>query len=203
MVLGREGIWFASLKGDALKKATKQLKNGALPADALGEKAYYLPWQTITSIFCNRRLNGFTISYTQNSEIASKVQTPADKDERDEIMKEIEDFLHPDWERKTVKHTPITAMVSPILAIIVTFAITLGIAILSLFIGGDWEGRGRGAAVAALLNMIDWMGPLGTCGAGIFIGAFFMLWMLVRMLNPPIEVTLAPVPADRRRDDDD
>jgi hypothetical protein len=203
MALGNEGIWFASFKGDELKKVTRLLKNGAPPANVLGKKAYYIPWQTISSIYCNRKLKGFTIAHSNQGELASKVLTPADHAERDEIFKAIEKFMRPDWSRKTVKHTPMSAMALPILSLVITGVITIGVAILSIFIGGDWEGRGRGAAVAALLNLLNWMGPIGTCGVGVLIGACMMLWMLVRILNPPIEVTLAPAPPDQRRDDED
>lgn len=194
MALGREGIWFASLKGDALKKAIRSLEKGNEPRNVLGEKAYFFPWISLTSIYCNRKLNGFTITYKDTAgETSSKVLTPADRDERDAIMKAIEDYMKPDVKRTVVKHTPITAMAAPILAITITFFITLGIAALSLCIGGDWEGKGRGAAVAALFNLLDWVGPFGSCGCGGLIGALMVPWMIVRMINPPVEVTLIPV----------
>lgn len=192
MALGREGIWFVSLKGEALDKATDLLKNGNPSFLVLGEKSYYLPWPEIGSITCNRKLNGFTITYTHESETTSKVMTPADMEARDDIMDAIKDFLHPDVTKTVKKHTAITAMVAPIICICVTFAITLGIAILTLFLSGDWEGRGRGALVAALFNLLAWLGPLGTCGIGGLIGAFMVVWMVVRMADPPIEVTLKP-----------
>jgi len=203
MALGREGIWFASLKGDDLKKATRLLKSGSQPSKVLGEKAYFIPWLMITSIWCNRKLNGFTITYMNEGEATSKIQTPADREERDEIMKAIEDYMKPDVERSVLKHTPLTAMVAPIITILVTGAITVGIAILAFFIGGDWEGRGRGALVAAIFNSLHWLGALGTCGIGGVIGAFMVLWLVVRVVNPPIEVTLKPMPSKQGDDEED
>jgi hypothetical protein len=94
-------------------------------------------------------------------------------------------------------------MILPIASITITFAVTIGIAITSVFIGGNWEGRGRGAAIAALFNLIHWLGIPGTCGIGFLVGACMMLWMLVRVMNPPIEVTLAPVPPERRHEEED
>jgi hypothetical protein len=193
MALAREGIWFASLKGDDLKKATKLLKNGSEPSKVLGEKAYYIPWVMLTSIWCNRKLNGFTITYKNEGEDTSKVMTPADREERDEIMKAIEEYMKPEVERTVYKHT----------AIAVTLVITLGIAILAFFLGGDWEGRGRGALVAAIFNFLHWIGPLGVCGIGIIISGFFGIWMVVRMLNPPIEVTLKPAPQKSRDNEEE
>lgn len=199
MVLTRDGIWFGTLKEDALKKATRKLKEGEMPDKALGEKAYIIPWPVITSIFCNRKLNGFQINYTNDSEATTKFLTPSDVEERDKIFKAIEKYMGDTWDRKTVKHTALTATIAPFLSILVTFAITLGIALLTLFLEGEWTGTGRGAIVALLLNILTWLGPLGTCGIGFLIGACLMIWMVVRMMNPPIEVTLAPVPLKKKK----
>jgi hypothetical protein len=202
MALARDGIWFASLKEDVLKKAKRQLKEGEQPAKVLGEKAYIIPWPVITSIFCNRKVNGFQINYTQNDESTTKFLTPGDIEERDKIFKAIEKYLGDDWARKTVKHTPLTATMAPFLSLLITFAITIVIAIVTLFLeGGAWTGTGRGAIVALLLNVLGWLGPLGTCGIGFLIGMLFIVWMAVRMMNPPIEVTLAPVPPGKKGDD--
>jgi hypothetical protein len=203
MALSRDGIWFASLKVDALKKARRLLKEGEQPEKVLGEKAIIIPWPIITSIYCNRKVNGFQINYTQNAEAATKSLAPSDIEERDKIFKAIEKYLGDAWERKTVKHTPLTATMAPILSILITFAITVAVAIVSLFLeGGEWTGTGRGAIVALLLNILGWLGPLGTCGIGILIGMSLLIWMAMRVLNPPIEVTLAPVPADKKADAD-
>lgn len=203
MAIAKDGIWFASLKGDVLKKAKTRLEKGIHPSNVLGEKAYLYPWVGIQSIFTNKKLCSFTINYMTEEGTAAKVLTCGSTDERDDIFETIEKLHGDEWDRKVVKHNAFTAMISPIVAMIVTGAIAFGLAILSLFLGGDWEGRGRGAAVAALFNLIHWLGPLGNCGIGLIIILLFGIWMLVRMINPPLEVTLAPVPPKPYEDDDD
>ncbi len=203
MAIAKEGIWFVSLKGEALKKATRRLEKGIHPAEVFGEKAYFFPWDTIQSIYSNKKLRGFTINYTAGDESQTKALTPSTHAERDDIFKAIEKLHGDDWKRTVAKHTSITAMVIPFTAMVITGAISVGLAVLSLLVGGDWEGRGRGAALAALLNLLNWLGPLGTCGIGILIGGGIMIWMLVRMIDPPIDVTLTPLPPNRRKNDDD
>ena len=129
---------------------------------------------------------------------------PAAGRERDDIFKAIEATLYPGWDRMKQKHTAFSAMSKPILAIVITFLVTIGVAILSLVIGGNWEGRGRGGAVAALFNLLNWMGPLGTCGGvGVLIGGCMGLWMMIRVFNPPLEVTLKPLPPEEREEDEE
>jgi hypothetical protein len=193
MVLSREGIWFDNIKGDGIKKVPRQLKKGTHPSHVLGPKAICIEWGAIKSIYSNKKLRAFTIHFTAGED-TSKSLTPTDCEMRNEIFKTISRRLAPSWEMTTHKHTPITATFLPLGFIVLDIAVTIGLAILSTQIGGDWRGTGRGAGLAGLLNMLHWMGPLWTGVAGVFVAMLIAIWLLVRVMAPPIEMNIRPAP---------
>jgi hypothetical protein len=192
MALTPEGIYFVSLKGDALKRAEKLMKNCTHAAEALGEKAVYFPWEWITSIESNKRLCAFSIHYNNGEAMLSKVLTPAAHATRDEIMEEITEYLAPTWVMTVNKLTPVTATILPLVCITIDVLVTVGLAILAHYLvdAGEFRGWGRGAAVAALLNLLGWMGPIWTGVVGFVIALLLGVWLLVRVAFPPIEMSV-------------
>jgi hypothetical protein len=205
MALAGEGIYFGSLKGDALKRAQKLLRNGSHAAESLGEKAIYIPWNWITSIESNQRLRPFTIHYNNGQDILSKVLTPSDGEARDAIFEAINEFLSPTWVMTNRQLTPVTATLLPIICIVVELIVTIGLAIGSHYLAdeGEWTGRGRGAAIAALLNLLRWMGPIWTGVVGLFVAILIAIWMMVRIIAPPIEMSLHPKPVEEQVSDEE
>lgn len=195
MAVDEDGIYFAKLRGDALKNAVTLLKAGAHADQALGKKATCVLWDWITSITSNKKLRPFTIHYN-NGEPVNKTLTPADAAMRNEIFKTLAKLLAPTWEMTKYRHTPITAMHLPLACIAADFVMTVLLAIASHFLAdaGEWEGRGRGAAVAMLLNLLRFMGPVQTGVLGLIIALLLGCWLIARIVSPPIEMSLQRAP---------
>lgn len=207
LALAEEGIWFASLKADALKKTQKLLQQGVDPADAMGKGAGCIPWESVISIYCNQKLRGFTIHYSHADESVFKEVKPAGLEERDRMLAEMANFLKPDWVMRTVKLTPLSATILPIACIAFDLIVTGILAFVSTLVEdievrNRWGGGRAIVGVGGLVNLMSDLGPLWISVIGVGLAIPLTIWLMLRVLNPPIEVTIARAPHQPADDED-
>ena len=200
LALADDGVWFVSLKGDALKKTKKLLGQGDHPEEVMGKDATCVAWVSVVSIYCNKKLNGFTIHYTNGDDSVFKDLKPADKKTRDRILDEIAAYLKPEWRMTTTKLTAVTATLLPGGCITVDLILTGILAWVSTLVE-DIEVHNRFGlkttrGLGGVINMLGDLGPLWIGVIGLGIAILLTIWLLIRIINPPIEVTITRVPAE-------
>lgn len=202
MALAAEGIYFSARKGDALNRAEKLLKNGAHAAQALGEKATYIPWEWIMSIESNQRLRGFTIHYNTGEELLSKSLTPADHATRDDLFKAMTAFLAPAWVMTTTQHTAVTATFLPLFLIAIVLTLTGVLAWISSLVEDGpvvvnrWIGGKAWTGLGGIYNRLQELGPMWDSVIGLIVAALLAIWLIVRVITPPIDMSIHPGPAE-------
>ena len=184
----------------------KLLANGTYPGNVLGKKAYCINWDIITSIYSNKKLRAFTI-YFNAGEAKTKVLTPEDAETRDEIFEAIAAFLEPEWELTTRKHTPLTATFTPLISIATTVVITILFAFLahnSIERVAERFAKGeRVVTVGKFEHALITIGPVWTGVIGLVFAIGMTIWLMVRVLVPPIDMNICRASKKPAEEEDD
>lgn len=211
LVVTDDALWFGKLADKALKRAKKQLADGESPEEALDEQAVQsrLRFADILEISFNKRHKQIQIAVPGGEDKETSNFYFEDHATRDEVFKDVRRRVGSDWEYQRRDLNRFQAALAP-LAVIGILILVFGFLI---FLAWAMEQPSDGTrrvrtniwGVIAFYT-VGWLGPWWTGGIGIIAILLTGVWMIVRMSDPPIEISLKPkaeAPKSKGKGDDE
>ncbi len=225
LVLGADAIWFGRLKDDELEQAKRALDDGEPVEEALNEEAAKsrIEFADIVEVNFNKHHKELQVQVpgAEKNEKENHNFHFDSHEERDDAFKELRRRLGRDWIYKRRDLNAFQAALAPLGTIAVVIAVFAFFVFLAWAFQQPAEGGGPRVirtTIWGILVMytVGWLGPIwtGVLGGVIVVGC--IVWMIIRMATPPIEITLKPPPKEddaeeeerpprkkRRRDEDE
>ena len=196
LVVTDDALWFNKLADKDLKRAKKSFDEGENPEDVFQDDStqFQLAYSEMQGINFNKKLAQMEVEYSGKEEKQTTTFYFGDHGLRDEAFKELRRRLGADWKHQRRDLNRFQATFAPLTVL------GLLILVFGFFVFLAWafqqptEGGGRvvrttiwGLIVA---YTVGWLGPLWTGiigGVGVVIT---IAWMVLRIADPPIEITL-------------
>jgi hypothetical protein len=195
IALADEALLVASLKEKEFKRAKAALKKGEPADEVLAKPKTEIPYDRMKKVESNLHHRFIDVTW-QDPEKKEETQTNllcASPEDRDEIMKALHRRLG--WKREVVEFSRLRAAWGPLVVIgvfgFITVCFTLAAANESKESSGTKVVRTNwlGAIFAWVFNIF---GPVGAALLGTPFVLAGVVWLVMRMINPPIMLTLNP-----------
>jgi hypothetical protein len=198
-----EALYVASLKEKEFKRAQAALKKGEPIDEVLTEPKTLIPFDQMHRVESNLHHRFIDINW-QEPKAKEKTDTNllcGTKEDRDEIMEAL--HLRLGWKREVIEYSRLRASWPPLVIIGLFGFITLCGVLAAANPESDQSSGGTkvvrtnwlGAIFAWVFNLF---GPVGMALLGSPFILAGVIWFVMRMINPPIMLTLTP--RKRKRD---
>jgi hypothetical protein len=202
IALGDDALYVASLDEKKFKKAQEDLKNGLPVDEVLDEAKTVIPYDQMHKVESNVHHRFIDVNWkpTDRSEKTDTNLLPGSKEARDEIMEGLRQRLG--WEQKLIQFGRLRASLAP-LVLIVLFGGIATLFLLAMLYPDKGSGGGTVVVRGWLAIMVLWVyETLGAIGVILIASPFVLggvIWLVMRMITPPLMLTLTPAGHGKKR----
>jgi hypothetical protein len=199
LVVSDEVLFFATLDEEKMQAAQDALKAGTPPEEVLQKPDLVISVNTITKVEGNLYHPFFDVKYKENEDAEESEKTIhcEDHDARDEIKDALRERLGGGWKEKVVEYSRLRATVEPLIVIAFFGFVTYCFYMAGAHpeddkssSGGKWV---RTNFIGAIFIWVyNLLGPWGVVSVGGLTIGLGVLWLVARVIKPPIMFTLAP-----------
>jgi hypothetical protein len=161
-------------------------------ADGLTDipRAKKVPFRTLASLSTNKHRDDITLTFGEGRTCESEVASFASPEVRDQALAAIENRVKGLFTRTEVQYGLVRAVGIPLLCTAAVLALTWVFAGTAAEIQNGAEIETRRARNAAVLSILELIGPVGTSLVGLSIAGFTTHWTWQRWQKPPLMIRL-------------
>jgi hypothetical protein len=201
LAVAEDALYQATLTEKKRRKAEAALQEGQPAAEVLEGAATVIPWDIVTKVEGNLHHTFFDVKYKEPNakEESEKTIHCEDHDSRDAILKAIRNRLGLDWKREVKEYSRLRASMEPLIVIGIFAFVTF-----CFFMVGRGEDSGGSHTVRTnwigliLIWVYNLVGPWGVVAIGGLFTALGIVWLVARLLKPPLMCTISPRQDSRR-----
>jgi hypothetical protein len=206
LAVSDDALLLASLDDKEMRKAKAALSAGDAPETVLGDSATVIPFRHIKKIQSDLHEESIEVKWRapDASEDAEKTIACADKETRDEIMASLRERLGPDWKHQVNEYSRLRASLEPLMIIGVFGFLTFCFYMAGAHPEDDKSSGGTKTVRTNIIGVIfawvyNLLGPIAVAVLGGLFVALGVAWLVLRLIRPPIMLTLTPAPDAPRR----
>jgi DNA-directed RNA polymerase subunit RPC12/RpoP len=196
IALSDDALHLASLGGTELKEAMAALSQGTSVQKVLTKPKLLVPFEQMRKVSSNLHLRSVDIFWKEPSvkDEKDKNLILADKQSRDELLEGLRQRLGQGWKRRVREFTRLRAAWAPLAVIGFFGAIAVCVVLANLYPDPNPSTGPR--RIPWFVKIFFWLNDIiGWVGVTIVFASFALIgviWFVMRMLKPPLMVTLTP-----------
>jgi hypothetical protein len=202
IALSDEALYVADLGEKEYTQARAALKKGRPAEEVLEGAKTVIPFDRMRKVESNLHYRFVDMTWRgpkAGEDTETNVLCP-DPDSRDELMAILRDRLGPDWKREVIEYSRLRAAWQP-LVITALFGFLTFCFVMATLHPEEGDGRTRVVRTNWIGAIFVWAYNLFGPAAPAILGGPFLLggvvWLVMRLLKPPVMLTLRPRPARR------
>ena len=194
LVLTDDAVYVSNPDKAQLSRIGSQLREGT-PVKTVVPDADEVRYSAISSVTANKLGDSLNIYHLQGSQTRMKNVTFKDASAMQTALAALARRLAPRFQRREVQYGALRASLAPLVTAAVIAALTYVsvMAATGLAAGEDADIRGRAQLVKRIFVwVIGLLGPTGVAIAGGLVVLGCLAWLVARVKQPPLMVTLSP-----------
>ena len=194
VVITDEAVYVANPEDEKLSGLHTALNAGAAVKSVVPD-ADEIAWSAISSVKANKFSDNLDIYHRQDSKTRMKNVAFKDAPARDVVLAALARRLGPRFKKQEVQYGVARAALAPLLtgAGLAAFTYIAVQAAIGIAEGEEAEIRGRSQGVKRMFVWaVELLGPTGVTIVGAFLVLGCIAWLVARVKQPPLMITLSP-----------